>query len=112
MTTGFTPLRIYIAGPMTGVPDHNFPLFRFATDWYRHFGHHVISPHEGVTDTTLPWETYMRRAIVLLSECNTIAMLPHWHKSKGAKLELQIADALGMNILFFSEDHIAQKTHP
>jgi len=109
MIAGAQSLKIYIAGPMTGIPEYNFPLFRCVTERYRRFGHHVISPHEDVTDTTLPWEFYMRRALRLLAECDTIVLLPNWHQSTGAKLEFQIADTLGMKIIFFSEHLIAQK---
>lgn len=102
MSQPMPPLKslLYIAGPMTGLPEHNFPLFRSVAALYQAKGYHIISPAEGVTDTTQPWESYMRRAIGLLSQCDGIVLLPGWHQSKGALLEYKIAVALDMHIIY------------
>ena len=39
-------MRIYIAGPMTGKKDHNFPAFEAAAKRLRDKGHFVINPAE------------------------------------------------------------------
>lgn len=39
-------MRIYIAGPMTGFPDHNAPAFFEAKKRLREQGHFVINPIE------------------------------------------------------------------
>lgn len=39
-------MRIFISGPMTGLPDHNFPAFEAAAKRLRDDGHFVINPAE------------------------------------------------------------------
>nr|WP_237142825.1 DUF4406 domain-containing protein [Pseudomonas lurida] len=45
------------------------------------------------------WTDCMRRDIVALMECDTVATLPGWEKSKGACLEVLIAERLGMTVV-------------
>lgn len=43
--------RIYLAGPMTGLPEHNFPAFHAEAARLRGLGYHVENPAEhGVID--------------------------------------------------------------
>lgn len=41
----------------------------------------------------------MRRDIAALMDCDTVATLPGWEHSKGAKLEVLIAEKLGMTVV-------------
>ena len=94
------PGRIYIAGPMTGVPEHNFPAFHAAAERLRQAGWEVVNPAENFGgQTDLPRETYLRADVALLVTCNAIAMLPGWENSQGAKLEYLLARELGMPVL-------------
>jgi len=43
----------YISGPMTGLPEHNFPAFNAAAAYYRERGFEVINPAE-MDDQTQP----------------------------------------------------------
>lgn len=92
--------RIYIAGPMTGQPDLNFPAFHKAAEMYRRIGFEVVNPAEINSDPNAQWVACMRADIKELMRCDEIAMLPGWEKSRGAKLEHHIASALGMTIVF------------
>lgn len=89
---------IYLSGPMSGYPDHNFPAFVAAAARLREIGHHVISPHE-VVQPVLTWEACMRNDIKVLMDADVVAVLPGWKASKGARLEITIASALGMQIV-------------
>lgn len=89
-------MRIYIAGPMTGYPELNFPAFHAEAKRLRGFGFDVVNPAEINVDPAAGWASCMRADIAQLVTCNAIAYLPGWEKSRGAQLEHQIAMSLGM----------------
>lgn len=93
-------LKIYVAGPMSGLPDLNFAAFHAAAAWLRGMGHTVINPAELNTDPAAEWHACMRVDIAALVTCDTIYLLPGWEDSRGAKLEHHIAERLGMSIEF------------
>lgn len=90
--------RIYLSGPMTGLPGLNFAAFHAMTTNLRAGGHTVTSPAELNPDGGT-WNDCMRRDIAALMECNTVATLPGWEHSKGARLEVLIAQHLGMTVV-------------
>lgn len=89
---------IYIAGPMTGLPEYNFPAFHAAEARLLMLRWEVENPTVNGADKTLPWDWYMRRGIEQVVKCNSIALLPGWEKSRGAKLEVEVALALDMDV--------------
>lgn len=91
--------RIYISGPMSGLPEQNFPAFHAAAAQLRAAGHQVINPAEINEDTTLSWEQCLRADIKALCDCDVIAMLPGWENSKGAHLEVHVAHRLGIKVM-------------
>lgn len=95
-----TPRRkavIYLSGPMTGLPDYNYPAFEVAAKRLREMGNIVKSPAELEQEET--HEDYMRKCVQELALCDVIALLPGWEDSKGARGEIFIADLLGMQIV-------------
>ncbi len=91
--------RLYVSGPMTGMKDKNFPAFMKASIALRRRGYLIINPAEldiGEPETT--WEKCLQRDIRELMKCTGVATLPGWKKSRGAKLEVYIAKALGWPI--------------
>ena len=91
--------RVYIAGPMTDMPDHNFPAFHAAAKRFRDAGWEVVNPAENFGgNITLPRWRYMRKDIAALTQCDAIALLPGWWRSRGATLEYQVAIECGLAI--------------
>ena len=87
----------YLAGPMTGYPEFNYPAFTEAANALRSQGLTVISPHELHNgDTSQHWTYYLRRDLRALLDCDAIVLLPGWEKSRGATLEDAIAEGLEM----------------
>lgn len=95
---------VYIAGPMSGLPDFNYPAFIEAENTLREHGWtSVLNPVSSEKENTgeyqqQPWEWYLTRAVRMLTYANSVALLPGWENSKGAKLEKHIADSLGYDV--------------
>jgi hypothetical protein len=106
-------LRIYIAGPMRHKPAFNFPAFAEARTALARTGHHVFSPADrdlangfdpaGMTgDEDLAKLGFDLRAALALdsawicANAEAIALLPGWETSSGARAELALAAALGL----------------
>lgn len=89
--------QVYIAGPMTGYEEFNYPLFhRHAVRWEAE-GWAVHNPATSFNgNANLPYRLYMQAAINLLMQADAIALLPGWEESKGAKLECLIGQRLGL----------------
>lgn len=113
-------MRIYIAGPMRGIPEFNFPAFFAAADKLRAEGHFVFNPAErdnlvhgtdiskgninGDEDLAAKQFGFNLRDALgadlawICAEADAIALLPGWRKSKGARAERAAARALGLYI--------------
>lgn len=96
MTAGPT---LYLSGAMTGLPGFNRPAFHAAAGWLRAAGYTVVNPAEMDGDS---WEHHMRRDIKALMDCDGVALLPGWQRSRGSRLEVFMALALDMRVLPFS----------
>ena len=88
--------RIYIAGPMTGLPDFNYPAFNAEAARLRAIGWDVENPAENPAPPSGEWIDYMRLAIPQLMTCDVIVLLPKWEKSRGARVEIRVARMMGM----------------
>ena len=94
-----TKPTVYVAGPMTGLPDLNFPAFHAEAARLRELGYEVVNPAEINPDKHLSWRECMKTDIAALVFCDAIQMLPGWQASKGATLEHHIAERLGLVIM-------------
>lgn len=89
----------YIAGPMSGKKDWNFPAFHKAATQLRERGLVVINPAEGFGGRTdLPKEVYMRQAIQNVLKADMVYTLRGWQKSAGASLEVEVARQVGVEV--------------
>lgn len=93
-------MNIYLAGPMSGRPDYNRAAFTTAASDLRTEGHFVLNPQ----DTTPPGDTRTYRNCMsvdlswICAHADCIALLPGWEASKGARVEVELAKCLGLEI--------------
>ena len=124
-------MNIYVAGPMRGYPEFNFPAFRDMTAWLRAKGHTVFNPAEsdnekhgtdiGVGNLTGSEaqaeqehgfslrEALGRDADFITQKADAIYMLVGWENSTGAQAEWALARAMKLLIFYQSgiEDYEA-----
>jgi len=100
-------MRVYIAGPMSGLPGLNFPAFDAAAERMRALGHTPVNPadfdrllwpdHDFSAGCPPPKFNYvgtLRSDLHLLDTCDAIYFLPGSENSVGATLERAWAAAL------------------
>jgi Domain of unknown function (DUF4406) len=90
--------KVYISGPMTGLPYLNRPRFESAAGKVTEFGLTPVNPHN-LCDPSWDWQKCMRADIAALCDCDAIFLLRGWEMSNGAQLELNVAHRLGLRIL-------------
>lgn len=111
MSTSDKALPWYLAGPMSGIPQFNFPMFASESARLRAAGFAVISPHEldsqavqeaawASTDGALhdgqianeTWGDILARDVkVVADQVCGVLVLPGWTRSRGARLETFVA---------------------
>lgn len=92
--------RVYVAGPMTGLPEFNFPAFNAKAAELRANGWHVENPAEHGHVEGAEWADYLHYDIGRMATCSTIHLLPGWCQSRGAALEVHVASVLGMEFQY------------
>lgn len=91
-------MKLYLAGPMTGYPELNFPLFHTVTARLRALGFDIVNPAEINADPNAEWLDCMRADIKQLVDCDGVALLPRWDESRGASIEHNLARDLGLRV--------------
>jgi nucleoside 2-deoxyribosyltransferase len=114
-------MNVYIAGPMTGIPNHNTPAFDEAAAWLRAAGYQAVSPPDitranpqpGVRrDGTIDDAAYralVRLDLIALLDCDCVVLLPGWTASRGCKLEIAVAIAIGIPLYPFARFQAGQE---
>lgn len=106
-------MRIYISGPITDVPNHR-DNFWLAGEWLKEEGHNVVNPvdhepgclgectrdREGYDGKPHTWECYLKYDLIMMLQCEAVYVLSGWEKSRGAQLEVQVASACGLEIIY------------
>ena len=93
------PHRLYLAGPMAGCPEHNFPLFNRVAKLFRDRGHRIFNPAENKDGGLRRARAfYMRLDLPVLMASDGVVVLPGWERSRGASLEVWIAIDLNIPV--------------
>lgn len=102
-------MKLYVAGPMRGIPLYNFPAFDAAALALRKRGYDVVNPAEldrvaGTHEHTDPLpdgflREAMKRDLSAICDCDGIALLDGWEKSQGVGVERHLAGFLDLATL-------------
>ena len=114
-------MKIYIAGPMRGIPEFNFPAFYAAEELLKNQGHEPFNPARRDNDThgtdiskgnvtgdesiaAAQHGFNLREALgadlaYITGTADAVALLPGWENSKGAIAERATAVALGLEVI-------------
>ena len=107
-------MKVYIAGPMSGIPAFNIPAFDAAAWCLRQLDLEVVSPAELDGEWTRKrlsaskagsledypaghtWGDFLSRDVKLLADgdIEAVVVISGWQKSRGARLETFVAHAL------------------
>lgn len=114
--------RAYLAGPMRGIEEFNFPAFHQAADTLRLQGWEIWSPAERdieedgfnpKTDAAKSMAHYMTYDLPAVCESDAVIVLPGWEKSKGARLEVHVAQECDIPVLEYPTlEPIKPTRHP
>jgi Domain of unknown function (DUF4406) len=110
-------LKVYLAGPMRGIAEFNFPAFHAAAAKLRALGYEVFSPAENDEQDGLD-TTRMRGSnteladsgfdlnaalaadlAYICTQASTVVLLPGWETSQGVKAEVATAEALNKPVM-------------
>lgn len=128
-------MKAYLAGPMSNIPQYNFPEFYRVTALLRAAGWDIVSPAEMDAETSPEivkdalasqdgvhtaagvaghtWGDLLARDVKLIADggIEAIIFLPNWSASKGAKLEATVG-LLKMIKFFEMHDDVPVETDP
>lgn len=119
-------MKIYLAGPMRGIPNFNFPAFDYAAAKLRARGFTVFSPAERdrevygaeIEHNPTGDEQKVTNSACTINDCmaadcewicrnaDAIALLPGWEKSSGANAELALSKALGLTEIKLGKEYV------
>ena len=83
------PRKVYISGPMTGLPGYNRPAFHAAARRLAALGHVPLNP--ALLPEGLEYDEYLAVDLAMVAIADTILLLPGWENSTGAAYELEAA---------------------
>lgn len=107
--------KCYVSGKISELSEEEFKEnFRKASELVEAHGYEAVNPLEVIpgceklcgslatfSDGTYQhtWACYMKYDILALLECQAIYLQPNWKESRGARVELDVARAIGLWIL-------------
>ena len=108
-------MKIYLAGPMRGAENYNFPLFDHVAEQLRQQGHEVFNPADLTRDIFGGLEPFLampldeqhgavrqllaKELFWICRQADAVYLLPGWQDSLGATAERTVAMALDLEVV-------------
>lgn len=100
--SAFQSEKVYISGPIEHYDlEERKATFHTEELCLRHLGYIPVNPFNNGLPQPGNWREHMNADIRMLLDCRYITLLPGWEKSKGCRLELDVAMSTGLEILNF-----------
>lgn len=100
-------LKVYLSGPMTGLPNKNKDEFDRYAFTLRTKGFLVVSPVEMDDNPDQGYDNVyyrcLKAAVAAMLTCEVVVILPGWKESKGAVVEVDLANSLKMPVYSIEE---------
>lgn len=109
-------LKIYVSGPITGIPEANRQEFEDAAKMVQAAGAWPLIPHDIDPDhlgRCIPdgkreasghtYPCHLRADVLVMLTCDAVLMLPGWEQSHGARQEHNIAAVCGVPIHYMGD---------
>ncbi len=92
--------KVYICGPVSGLPyDEVLQKFNQAEAMLKGMGFVPVNPVAVVPDSLEPWPSAMRKCIKAMMDADMLMLLDGWTMSRGAQMEVHLAQSLGMRVI-------------
>lgn len=92
-------MKVYLSGPMRGLPDLNFAAFAEGAKTLRLAGHEVFNPAAANLESWSLRRIFAYELDWICREAEAIALLPGWETSEGVAAELATANVLKLEII-------------
>lgn len=93
-------MKWYISGKISGLPtDQVTAKFQQAEQQIRAFGHEPVNPINNGLGSEASWNEHLVADVALLLECDAIYLLKDWGDSRGSRIEANIAEECGLQIV-------------
>jgi uncharacterized protein DUF4406 len=105
-------VRAYISGKITGLSDMGRKKFEDAKNKL-HFDYGtdaiIVNPHNLPSRHDKRWQSYMKVCLAALLRCNALIILPDWKKSRGAIVEVMIANIVSIPLYEINDPFVQVK---
>ena len=96
-------MKVYISGKITGLHPREYRgKFKAAVRKLNEMGHEAINPAR-MDVYNLTYAQYMAIDGMLVKFSDAIYMLDNWEDSKGARMEKELAESLGLKVMYEKE---------
>lgn len=96
--------RIYLSGKINGLTKEDIKdNFEIGRRYVKAKLGSVLIDDPSRLEDAIPggtYEFYMKKSLEMMLECDEVYFLPNWTTSRGANLEMQVANACGIKINF------------